>query len=77
MYFLQIYKIIYVVYEYVSEKMLTSWAPVAHTCNPSCSEGRDQEEQSLKPTQANSCQDPILKKPFTKKDWWSGSRCRS
>jgi hypothetical protein len=20
--------------------------------------------------------DPILKKPFTKKGWWSGSRCR-
>jgi hypothetical protein len=26
--------------------------------------------------QANSSQDPISKKTFTKKDWWGGSRCR-
>jgi hypothetical protein len=29
------------------------------------------------PAWGNSSQDPILKKPFTKKDRWSGSRCRS
>jgi hypothetical protein len=38
--------------------------------------GRDQEDHSLKPTQANSSQDPISKKLITKKSWWSGSRFR-
>jgi hypothetical protein len=40
---------------------------VAHTCNPSYSEGRDQEDRSLKPAQANSLRDPILKKTHHKK----------
>jgi hypothetical protein len=40
---------------------------VAHTCNPTYSGGRNQEDCGLKPAQANSSQDPILKKPFTKK----------
>jgi hypothetical protein len=53
-----------------------SQALVAHTCNPSYSGGRDQEDCGLKSAQANGSQDPILKKPFTKKGWWSGSRCR-
>jgi hypothetical protein len=53
-----------------------SQALVAHTCNPSYSGGRDQKGHSSKPTPANSPQDPILKKTFTKKGWWSGSRCR-
>jgi hypothetical protein len=43
--------------------------PVAHACNPSNSGGRDQEDYSFKPAQANSLQDPILKIPITKKDW--------
>jgi hypothetical protein len=34
----------------------------AHTRNPSYSEGRDQEDQDLKPARANSSQNPILKK---------------
>jgi hypothetical protein len=37
-----------------------------------------QEDGSSKPTQGNSLQDPMLKKPFTytqKKGWWNGSRC--
>jgi hypothetical protein len=38
------------------------WVPVAHTCNPSYSEGRDQEDHGLKPAEANSSQDPILEK---------------
>jgi hypothetical protein len=42
-------------------------APVAHTCNPSYSGGRDQEDWSSKPAQANSFRDLILKKPFTKR----------
>jgi hypothetical protein len=40
---------------------------VAHTCNPSYSGGRDQEDCGSKPAQANSSQDPIFKKPFTKR----------
>jgi hypothetical protein len=39
---------------------------VAHAYNPN-SGGRDQEGSSLKPAQANSSQDPISKKPITKK----------
>jgi hypothetical protein len=39
---------------------------VAHTCNPRYSGGRDQEDCSSKPTQANSSRDPILKKANTK-----------
>jgi hypothetical protein len=42
---------------------------VAHAYNASYLEGRDQEDCSLKPTQAKSSQDPISKKPFTK---WAG-----
>jgi hypothetical protein len=49
---------------------------VAHACNCSCSGGRDQEDCSLKPAGANSSGEPNLKKPITKKGWWSGSRCR-
>jgi hypothetical protein len=37
-------------------------ALVAHTCNPSYTTGRDQEDCSSKPMQANSSQDPISKK---------------
>jgi hypothetical protein len=40
---------------------------VAHTCNPSHSGGRDQEDCSSKPTWAYSSPDPIWEKPITKK----------
>jgi hypothetical protein len=45
---------------------------VAHSCNPSYSGGRHQEDPGLKPACANSSQDPILKKPIThtKKGRW-------
>jgi hypothetical protein len=39
---------------------------VAHTCNPSYSGGRDQEDHGSKPAQANSSARPYLKKSFTK-----------
>jgi hypothetical protein len=39
---------------------------VAHTCNPSYSGCRDQENSSSKPAQANSSVRPYLEKPFTK-----------
>jgi hypothetical protein len=54
-----------------------SQTPVAHTYNPSYSGGRDQEDSSLKPTQANSSQNTISKKSITKKkSCWSDSTCR-
>jgi hypothetical protein len=37
-----------------------SQAPVAHTYNPSCSGGRDQEDGTSKSARANSSQTPIL-----------------
>jgi hypothetical protein len=39
---------------------------VAHIYNPNYSGGRDQEDLGSKPARANSVQDPISKKPFTK-----------
>jgi hypothetical protein len=61
----------------VCKRRVSGWAPVAHTCNPSYSGGRDQEDCGLKPTWANSSRDPISKKTLHKKlDWWSDSRCR-
>jgi hypothetical protein len=44
-----------------------SQAWVAYACNPSYSGGRDQEDQGLKPSWANSSGDPILKKTHHKK----------
>jgi hypothetical protein len=55
---------------------MTKRGPVAHSCNPSYSGGRDQEDHSSNPARANGLQDPISKKPFIKKGWWGGSRCR-
>jgi hypothetical protein len=40
---------------------------VAHTCNPSYSGGRDQEDNGFKPAQTNSSQDPISKISNTKR----------
>jgi hypothetical protein len=40
---------------------------VAHTCNPSYSVSRDQENCRSKPAQANSLRDPISKIPITKR----------
>jgi hypothetical protein len=52
-----------------TKKIIESRALVAHAYYPSHSGGRDQEDGGLKPAQANSLPDLILKKPFTKKDW--------
>jgi hypothetical protein len=46
---------------------MVGWVPVAHTCNPNYSGGRDQEDCSSKPAQENSSQDPISKKTYHKK----------
>jgi hypothetical protein len=46
-----------------------SLALVAHACNPSYSEGSDQEDLSSKPAWANSSWDPISKNPLQK---WAG-----
>jgi hypothetical protein len=40
---------------------------VAHTCNPSYSEGRDLEDRGLKPAWTNSSQEPISKNPSQKR----------
>jgi hypothetical protein len=40
---------------------------VAHACKLNYSGGRDQEDGGSKPARANSSQDPISKKPITKK----------
>jgi hypothetical protein len=59
------YKIIHIIQ---IQNCIISWVLMSHTCNPSYSGGREQQEDySSKPTQANSLQDPILKKPITKK----------
>jgi hypothetical protein len=42
-------------------KMKPRLGTVAHTCNPSYSGGRDQEDHGSEPAWANSSKDPILK----------------
>jgi hypothetical protein len=54
-------------FELSTNKCLLSWVLVAHTCNPSYSGDRDQEDRGSKPAQANSLQDSILKIPNVKK----------
>jgi hypothetical protein len=49
---------------------------VAHACNPRYPGGSDQDICGSKPARRSILRDPILKKSFTKKGWWSGSRCR-
>jgi hypothetical protein len=56
--------------------MWYSQTPVAHTYNPNYIGGRDQEDHSSKPAQANSSQDPFSKNPITRKGWCGGARCR-
>jgi hypothetical protein len=61
----------------LSQKFLvSSWALVAHTCNPSYSGGRDQEDGGWNSAWANSSWYSILKKPITKKGWRSDSKRR-
>jgi hypothetical protein len=45
----------------------TSWWLVAHACNPNYLGGRDQENHSLRPAQANSSGGPIWKNTQHKK----------
>jgi hypothetical protein len=40
-----------------------------HAYNSSYLGGRDQEDLSSKPAQANNLRNPISKKPFTKMGW--------
>jgi hypothetical protein len=48
-------------------KTNAGWSLEAHTSNPSYSESKDQEDQGSNPAQANSLQDPLSKKPITRK----------
>jgi hypothetical protein len=50
---------------------------VAHTCNPSDSGGRDQEDRSSKPNRENNLRDPISKTPITKKKKKAGRVAQS
>jgi hypothetical protein len=52
--------------EYSLIKKIYNLVLVAHVCNPRYSGGRDQEDHGLKPTQANSSRDSILKKNIIK-----------
>jgi hypothetical protein len=45
-------------------KINMNWAPVAHTCNPSFSGSRNQEDRGSKPARANSSRDPVSKNPL-------------
>jgi hypothetical protein len=49
-----------------SEKRSNKPGLVAHTCNPSYSGGRDQEDRGSYPACGNSSARPYLEKPFTK-----------
>jgi hypothetical protein len=51
----------------ISKITRASQAPVPQTCNPNYSGGRDEKVHSSKPAWANSSQNPISKKPYTKK----------
>jgi hypothetical protein len=42
-------------------KSMEGWVLVAHTCNPSYSDGSDQEDHGSKPAQANCSPDSYLK----------------
>jgi hypothetical protein len=53
-------------------KIIMKPAWVAHTCNPSYSGGKDQEDLGSKPALANSLLDSISKTAITKMGWWSG-----
>jgi hypothetical protein len=44
-----------------------SWVLVAHTCDPSYSGGRDQEDCGLKPTRAKEFTRPYLEKIHRRK----------
>jgi hypothetical protein len=48
-------------------KMKARPVQVTYSCNPSYLGGRDQEDHGLRPAQANSSQDPILKNTQHKK----------
>jgi hypothetical protein len=56
----------------VNKQIKKCWTLVAHTCNTSYSEGRNQEDHDLKPAQTKSSMSPCLEKPFTK-IWLSSS----
>jgi hypothetical protein len=50
---------------------------VTHSCNPSYSGGRNQEDGGSKPAWANTSPYPISKKSVRKEGWWSGSSCNN
>jgi hypothetical protein len=61
----------------LSTRVHTNWALMAHTCNPSYSGSRDQEDRGSKSARANSSKDFILKNPSQKEGWPNGSSGKS
>jgi hypothetical protein len=66
-YFPKLTMFFFILGRWLKKKLQRSWAPVAHTCNPSYSGDRDQEDCGLKPVRANSLRKPVSKKPVTEK----------
>jgi hypothetical protein len=56
----------------LASNLCPSWALVVCAYNPSYLGGRDQQDQSSKPAQANSLRDTILEKKKKKKKKTSG-----
>jgi hypothetical protein len=57
----------YYQYIYGVEIVISCWMPVARACDPTYSGGRDQEDHSSKPAQANSSTRPYLEKKPSQK----------
>jgi hypothetical protein len=64
------------------QQLAPSQVPVAHTCNPSYSGGRDQEDHGWKPPGQIVFETLTQRKKkknhhhHHQKSWWNGSRCR-
>jgi hypothetical protein len=58
-----------IAYHFFLNLRLTSLELVGHTCDPSYSGGRDQENRGSKPAQANSSGYSIKKKAHHHKKW--------
>jgi hypothetical protein len=64
-------------FELIKVQYIHSWGTMAHTYNPSYSGGKDQEDCSLKPAQANGSRNSILRNTPPNKGWHSGSSGRA
>jgi hypothetical protein len=65
------------IYNYLKEKSLNSRASVAHACNPSYLQGRNQEDHGLSLAWQIVQETLCGKYPNRKKGWWSGASGRA